>query len=114
MNKLSPSGGEGELTETKCGHHFHSSCLATWLKSGINTKCPLCRETLIKPTIMVSYWPPTLIDHLTPTLLRPIFSDFYDRGLLRSNYIEITMNETDGSISVVDMSTGGLIGNIRV
>ena len=114
MNKLSPSGGEGEITETKCGHHFHSGCLDTWLMDGRNTQCPLCRETLIKPILTVSMFPPSLIDQLPPAILRPILKDFYDRGLLRSNYVEIAMDETDGSIIAIDLSTGVFIGTIRV
>jgi len=114
MNKLSPSGGEGESTVTKCGHHFHASCLNKWIEDGRNTQCPLCRERLIKPTLFVSMSPPELVNKITPTILRPILKDFYDRGMLPSNYIEISLDETNGSIIAIDLSTGTFIGTIQV
>jgi hypothetical protein len=31
-------------TRVRCGHIFHSNCLAKWLK--VNASCPLCRSTV--------------------------------------------------------------------
>lgn len=33
------------ITTTKCGHHFHSECLHSCLKT--KSSCPLCREPLL-------------------------------------------------------------------
>jgi hypothetical protein len=34
------------ITTTKCGHHFHSECLHSCLKT--KNSCPLCREPLVE------------------------------------------------------------------
>jgi len=34
------------ITTTKCGHHFHSECLHSCLKT--KNTCPLCREPLVE------------------------------------------------------------------
>lgn len=35
---------EHQIRKTICGHYFHESCLAQWLK--VNRTCPLCRRDL--------------------------------------------------------------------
>jgi len=39
------------IIQTQCGHLFHKSCIATWLKTPYSgsCKCPLCREDLVPP-----------------------------------------------------------------
>ena len=32
-----------KLTMLKCGHQFHTGCIAKWFEKG-NDKCPVCRE----------------------------------------------------------------------
>ena len=41
-----------ELTETRCGHVYHASCLKTWLR--VQTTCPCCRTTLREPSMITS------------------------------------------------------------
>jgi hypothetical protein len=36
--------GYANIIKTKCGHHFHTSCLFVWIQ--MKTECPLCREQL--------------------------------------------------------------------
>lgn len=35
-----------ELYALPCNHHFHSACIAKWLK--INATCPLCKHNILK------------------------------------------------------------------
>jgi hypothetical protein len=39
-----------EIVRTKCGHVFHSKCLAKWVPH--NTTCPMCRQSIIKKSII--------------------------------------------------------------
>lgn len=113
MNKLSPSGGEGDPIKTVCGHTFHAKCLDTWLGGDCHNQCPMCRAVLKKPTLKVSVCP-TIIDRVTVAILRPILNDFFERGLLRSNYLEISLDTVSGDINATDQQSGEFIGTIPV
>ncbi|WP_373691039.1 RING finger domain-containing protein [Endozoicomonas sp. ONNA2] len=41
---VSEFAGKKKVSVTKCAHHFHTSCLVTWLKHG--DVCPVCRTPL--------------------------------------------------------------------
>lgn len=40
---------DADITETKCNHLFHSSCLDE-MKSKMKSKCPICRHPITPPT----------------------------------------------------------------
>jgi len=40
---------QSEIRRTSCGHCFHETCLAGWLK--VNRTCPLCRTDLTQATV---------------------------------------------------------------
>ncbi|KAK3011901.1 hypothetical protein RJ639_011421 [Escallonia herrerae] len=43
---LSPYDDGTELLTLPCNHHFHSTCIAKWLK--MNATCPLCKYNILK------------------------------------------------------------------
>ena len=50
---------------TKCGHHFHISCIKQWLK--VNHTCPMCREPLADKH-----------ENITDVIIRTIMQDSFN------------------------------------
>lgn len=54
------------VTETACGHRFHTHCLDTWYKRRRSTQCPLCSRPIHESSdclcLRSLQWKGTLLD----------------------------------------------------